>query len=398
MRRTAVVIIGMVVAIVAVLSGAVAVILLNDGVDAGTLLERATAFVDEQEGVHFEGRLTVEFVDLETDETISTRTRMEGDTNFRDSRVVGRQGGFHTEVVQIGRVIYERNADTEAGLADEKYAAIDLDEEAKRSGVVAPGDPGSDPSRAGEPTTLPELLQGAREPKILRHDGDLYVVRSDVSRAAFAGTDAEGTAQLDLTVTDDGDVRAARIDVTSDEDDSHVVGTYDFSRWGMAVNLDPPPSSQIDPTPFIDEDDLAAWKDAPLLSPRSLPRGWILDGAYVVPEEDTAEECEQVALDYTDPNDEEAGYLSLFQIPLACEGLDADPPRGSAPLTVGRYTGWVDESEDGTFAQIVVGATVVQADTDLDVADLTAVLASLGPLDLEARTTPFGSGRGGSSA
>lgn len=398
MKRTAVVIIGMVVAIVAVLSGAVAVVLLNDGVDAETLLERATEFVDEQDGVHFEGRLTVEFADTEADETITTRTRMEGDTNFEDSRVVGQQGGFHTEVVQIGRMIYERNADSKAGLVDEKYAAFDLDEEAKRSGVVAPGDPGSEPSRAGEPATLRQLLKGAREPKIVSHDGGEYVLRADVSRAAFAGTDAEGTARLDLTVTDDGEVRSARIDVTSDEDDSHVVGLYDFSRWGRTVELAAPPAALIDPTPFIDEEDLAAWKDAPLLSPRSMPRGWILDGAYVVPEEETAEECEQVALDYTDPNDEEAGYLSLFQIPLACEGLDPDPPRGSAPLTVGRYTGWVDESEDGTFAQIVVGATVVQADTDLDIADLTAVLASLGQLDLEARTTPFGSGRGGSSA
>jgi hypothetical protein len=108
----------------------------------------------------------------------------------------------------------------------------------------------------------------------------------------------------------------------------------------------------------------------------------VLDFAGVVPEEMTAEGCEQVELDYIEPNDPDNGYLTLYELPKSCGDLAL--PRGSQPFKAGRATGWVDESRDGVTAQILVGDTVVQAETDLPVDGLARILADLVPLNLAA--------------
>ena len=397
-RRSRFLIITAVVAVVVALSAAVTVVLLNDdeAVDAPALLARAQKFVNSQSGVHFEGRLTVEYTDASVDETFTSRTRLDGDTNFTDSHFIARQGDSYTEVRAIDRVVFERSADSERALRSEQYGEFDLDEEARRAGVVKPGDAGGS-AETGEPASLPELLRGAQRPRIVSEEPNgRYVLSADVAEAALERFDAEGEAALRLTMHQDGRVDEVEIEV--DAEDAEVVGEYTFSRWGTAVKVDRPNPSEIDPTPGIDEEDLAEWDDAPLYSLRSIPRGWVLEGAYIVAAEESAQDCEQVALDYVDPNDPEAGYLYLYEVPIDCEGLDTEAPRGSDPFSAGRYTGWIDESEDGTFALVTIGDTAVQAETDLDAASLAALLATLGPLDLTADLTEVNVATGTQSA
>ena len=380
-------VISAVVAVVIALSAAVTVVLLKDDepVDAATLLSRAQKFVSAQRGVHFEGRLSIEFTDDSVDETITTRTRLEGDTNFTDSHFVVRQGDSYTEVRTIDRVVFERSAESESALRSEQYGEFDLDEEARRAGVVRPGD-ASGSAETGEPASLPELLRGAQRPRIVSdEDNGRYVVSADVAEAALERLDTEGDATLRLTMHQDGRVDEAQIEV--DAEDAEVVGEYTFSRWGTPVKVERPKPSDIDPTPGIYEEDLAEWDDAALYSLRSVPRGWVLEGAYIVTAEESAEDCEQVALDYVDPADPDAGYLYLYEIPVDCDGLDVEPPRGSDPFTAGRYRGWIDESEDGTFGLVIIGDTAIQFEADLDLAALSALLSTLAPLDLAAEPT-----------
>ncbi len=125
----------------------------------------------------------------------------------------------------------------------------------------------------------------------------------------------------------------------------------------------------------------------PCCSRPASPSGGVLDFADVIPAEDTLEECDQVEVDYIDPDDEEAGYLYLFQLPVTC--ADPKPPAGAQPFRAGANRGWITvDPEDGVQAQLVVGRTVLQADTDLVPAELARVLAQLVPLDFSV--TPAG--------
>src|SRR5207248_3333866 len=119
------------------------------------------------------------------------------------------------------------------------------------------------------------------------------------------------------------------------------------------------------------------------LQPAGLPAGWVLQGATVLAPGDTVEGCAQVELDYGDPNDPNHGYLTLFEFPPSCAR-----PLGGGPFRAGPYAGEVTQSSDGLLAQFVAGPTLLQAGTDLSVADLATVLANLRPLDLSRRPNP----------
>jgi hypothetical protein len=118
--------------------------------------------------------------------------------------------------------------------------------------------------------------------------------------------------------------------------------------------------------------------------PRALPAGWVLESALVVPKEQSEEGCEQVELDYTDANDPENGYLSLFILPRSCIP-SLTPPRGAQPFKAGKYSGYIEEDQGGALAHLAVGDAVIQADTDLAADQLARVLAAFVPLNLKAK-------------
>ena len=98
-------------------------------------------------------------------------------------------------------------------------------------------------------------------------------------------------------------------------------------------------------------------------------------------------------LDYVDPDDEEGGYLYIYELPLTC--ADLQPPVGSQPLRAGPNRGWVTmDPEEGVTAQITVGSTVLNVETDLIPAELARVLGHLVPLDFAVTPSPIpGTGR-----
>ena len=164
--------------------------------------------------------------------------------------------------------------------------------------------------------------------------------------------------------------------------------TTEYTGWGDHVTVEPPAESEIDPTPDIDEEDLAAYHDAPLLQPVGVPEGWALDGAYVVWAEGGEVACDQAEIDYLDPRDEIQGYLYLAEMAAGC--ADLEPPPDSTPFVAGSARGWIESYDsEGVFAQIVVGPTVVEIDTDLSAASLARVLAELRPLDLTVEPEPI---------
>lgn len=179
------------------------------------------------------------------------------------------------------------------------------------------------------------------------------VVEDKVLVSASLEIDSPGTSyELDVTYSDHGEVTAE--DVVE------------------------PTASEIDATPWLHEEALAAVADIELLAPASPPAGLVLVGAQVVPAALTLEGCEQVQLDYDVPPGEPVGdrFLTLFLLPKPCAvGFD--------PTEFDQILGGHPSRFDGY--EVLVGGTVVQLGaSETLAAEIDAVAASLTPVALDA--------------
>jgi hypothetical protein len=382
----------MVAAVVALLAGDVVGLVLTSGGDEGTpaeLVSSASAFAAEHRDATFTGRVTIEQQDEGGGGSFVQRLSLKGVAHLPDhSRFVVTTAGSASEVITIGSVAYVREAADEGSLAKQKWSKLDPQSEDERAGIVREQGLAAGADQLGDPITLLRLIGAMRHPVLVRRVGDVAVVRAAVDPTEAFGAavgDQIDEARVELSVGPGGRLLQATMRATGSGES--VSSDYRFSRWGSAVTVAAPPESELDPTPYVDEEELAAFKDAPVLQPRGIPAGWVLDGASVLAPDETYEGCRQVEIDYTDPDDPDAGYLTLYELPVAC--ADLDPPRGSTPFTAGAYQGYIEESDGGGTAQIVAGATVVQAETDLPRDDLARILADLVPLDLTKPPAPL---------
>lgn len=184
----------------------------------------------------------------------------------------------------------------------------------------------------------------------------------------------------------------------------------EYSGWGDRVDVQPPAAVDVDRTPFVEEEAIEGFLDVQLYQPRGIPEGWVLDYADALPAEPElpgdfpglegpglegpgpdpfGHGCDMVEVDYVDPHDEVHGYLYLYQGDVAC--MDVSAPAGSRAFTAGTHRGWVEEDlEYGyVYAQIVVGDTVIEADTDLSPDSLAQVLSRLRGLDFRVDPEPI---------
>jgi hypothetical protein len=374
------------VAVAAALVAALLVLVLGDDQPplAVRLLDRARTFLAEAESVAFETRTDVE-VDDEFGGSFTVEGR--GVVAFPDRfRLTEESDGYGVEVIGLGGRLFVREADDVDDLPGEQWAEFDPTETDRRSGVVRPpvSDDGlaGDPSgrAAGSPTELGRILRSAQAPRIVRESEDgLAVVGADLDPDRAFGDALGGeleAAVVEVTTSRRG--RITRIVVRLEYEEETTTVDYHLSRWGSPVSVVAPPDDEIDPTPLVDEEELAGFTAAPLLQPAAIPEGWVFDGAYVLSPDETVEGCEQVELDYVDPDDPDAGYLWIYLLPVSC--ADLEPPSASGPYP-GR-PGWIGSDDDGyTTLQVVVGRTVVQAETDLPADAVVAVLAELVPFD-----------------
>jgi hypothetical protein len=375
-------------AVVALLIGGVTgVVTVEEEPTAVELLTDARAFAKAQKTATFAGSLRIEAEDPEGGSFVQ-RLEIDGSARLPDQaryRVVSAE--FASEVIALGDRLFTRDADEPDALRTKKWAEFDPDEQDERSGVVRPG-PAENADVVGDPVGLIATLDAARRPVLLRRDGDVAVVKADVDPdRAYGATVGGGIDRATIEITLDGD-RLDRLvsDIKGDGGTAHA--DYRFTRWGSAVEVAAPPQADLDPTPGIEEEEIAAFKDVEqLYQPRGIPEGWVLDFAGILPADMSAEGCDQVELDYIEPNDPDVGYMTIFQLPKSCAELDL--PRGAEPFQAGRYSGYADDSRDGLLAQIVVGNTVVQADTDLPLDAVARILADLVPLNLAVTPVPL---------
>jgi hypothetical protein len=389
------------VAVVALLGGSAAALITHKdkAPSAQQVVSRAIAFVKAHPSAAFSGSLRAEAADAPGSSTSSVlRFQVEGVSRLPDrARLIASTGDSAAEVIAIKDAQFVRQADSKAALAQEKYAEVKASANDARNGVVgSPNNLSDNADRLSAPNGLGDLLAAAVEPAIVSHVKGVNVVKAKLSPTKAFGTLGSSIKQATLTLTAHDDGTLDRTAATLVNSQANVAIDYRWSHWGESVVIEPPTAAQIDATPGIAEEKVAAFKDAPLFQPKALPAGWVLDGASVLSKDETAEGCPEVEIDYTDPTSPDAGYLTIYELAASC--ADPTAPPGSSAFVAGPYKGFVQVDSGETDAQFLVAKTVLQVQTDLTPAQLAQVMAHLVALDLGKAPLPISGLGTGTSA
>lgn len=320
-------------------------------------------FVEGAETVVFEGRQRVEL--LEDGASTTTRVEMSGSAELPgDAEVTFESDELRAEARFVDGELYVRND-------DDPFARLDgVDGSVVRGGDVPAAD------LVGLPVDLGRLLDLARRPELV---GDAELLVHLDGGAVFGPDDV--TKQATMRVTVDGDHRPLRYEL--DFAGEELLGRYVVDRmdWDEPVDIEAPTADELDETPWADEQGIEAFGDdtAPVVQLGGVPEDWVLLAASLVPADETVEGCEQVAIEYGDPDEPEDEYLNLYVLPTDC--ADPEPPTGSVPFEAGGRSGWLLEDRGTVSAQFGDDETVIQVFTDLDAEDTAAVIATLVPFD-----------------
>lgn len=235
----------------------------------------------------------------------------------------------------------------------------------------------------GDPTGFLGAIGDMSNPEIASRDGEAITVSATLSAPSDV-EDAWGAplpgGTMTLTVGRDG--APSRLTLTVGEDDDSIEVDLRFSEWNEPQEIVRPDSDEIDQTPWLDEEAVAAVPGVSLVT-GDVPDGWELDYVNAVSGDESAEGCDQVEI-YWSPmisDDEDAeisdDYVDLYLLPQAC-AMEGDP----TPFAVGPYAPL--PSREGPYVvEVLVGNTVVQIDTTLTGEELSAFITSLRPIDLE---------------
>lgn len=361
----------------------------------------------------------------------TSRSRATGQFQLPDrAHVVVDEGDWAHEYVVNGKERYDRTAEGVAGLAAEKWVRWTVSDAPPDTAVDFGGPAGSAASflaMFGEDMAdFTELFDKLKNPeRIAPNRVRASVPLADVVpdevkqmierfRQQIAEEGDEDGAMLPsfdgtLTVTVDygaeGRLDVLLLEVDQDEGDDRAVDKEEirFADWGQAVTILVPGVDQIDATPHIEEELLAAAQQRFTVFAPTPPAGWKLQSATVEEADAESESCESVDLQYG-PGDvdvqsfdfeegEEPPMLTVSSTEPSCQWADDYVPELESPrrVRVGGVTaqvGALAEDEyygffsEGSAAVLTLQGTPVVVATNLSEAELVAALRSLAPLDL----------------
>ena len=336
---------------------------------AGATLELARTF-------SFEGTSRLEGPDRSTlDDSIVVDRDVSGDVVLPDAvrQRVTESAGITYEHITIGSDI-----DVRTWLRDTAYP----DQLDARPWAEVAG------SATGELelSRLPEWLVGAIDPRDEGEDGDgNRVISAGIPPRLINDLGADVTLiDVHLEVVLDDDDTPRRVELVLSATDTIIEATYDIVRVGEDVEVRAPTASELDATPSVNEQDLAAFEGPIPLGLSRIPDGWELAGAYVSPDP-TGGACPSATVDYTNFDDPDGQFLWIDVMAPGC----MPAPEGAAVAVPG-FAGATAEEPDGSRWGVVSSVEAdVMFSTDLSVADLHVVLANLGPLDPSALPEPL---------
>jgi hypothetical protein len=383
-------VVALAVAIMLLLTGAAGALLLaaDDTPEPEDLLHSAQRWVRENRSAHFESRSR--FEDAQ-DSGASDRLHAEGDLAAAGFRFHLKLGfGFEAEVLSVGGKTFARQGEDEKALAKAKWG--ELEGFAGASGAHTVDEESLTGPLPLTPAQLMDVVAHIKRPRLgadKDDDGWFQLTGAvDIDRAYPHAATALDSAQADLRVDRHGHLH--RMLVKLEGPDGKGSADVRFSRWSRPVTLAAPAPDQIDPTPGIEEEAVAAFKAAPLFQPVAIPAGWVLDTAMVTDPGGEDGSCPEVEVFYTDPDNPDGAYLDLYESPASCADLSV--AAGSSTFSAGPATGSVAPDQgDGILTGVLVrGSTALSFETDMDLATLAAVLGDLRPMDLAVTPAALG--------
>lgn len=258
---------------------------------------------------------------------------------------------------------------------------------------------------------LPALLDRVERPEVvdddtirgfLSLDALFEIIEPDALRDLDGGVEVELTSgtggrldSLVWTITmsaSPGSLPATGSDESEPFTNFRLKADVRFS-WDSGADVTAPPLSQVEPTPYIDEDALAAVDYVALSVPRELPSGLKLTYAFVMDESQRTapDTCPGVSLSFEDPTgDGPHRELALSFAPVACApdlGEEA-PELRLEPYEAGPYQGRIHRPDDpGTeflAVELTVGDVRIGVSSTLPEEEVTGALSDLVPFDLES--------------
>jgi hypothetical protein len=189
------------------------------------------------------------------------------------------------------------------------------------------------------------------------------------------------TGEIELTLDVDQPVKVALNATTTSAVVELVLTSIDLA---VGPELARPTGDQIDPTPYLDQEDIAAVQGTETIGLAGIPEGWFLISAYVTPDPN-GPECAEVNLDYAglggtfDAASGPANFLYLAIVPESC---DSFPTPVDPTFTAGGYEGFAEETEEATVGSLALEDRVVIFASSLSVTDLEVVLGTIQSVDL----------------
>jgi hypothetical protein len=229
-------------------------------------------------------------------------------------------------------------------------------------------------------------------------------IQGRVPLSALVTTPLPGQADVELTVDRRG--RPERLQWQMDVDSARTVeirGDVTYRGW-TARKADIATPEEIENSPDVDEERLAAFGHGPVLAPARLPIGYQLTDLLLL--EGDGVSCAKAELEYFQPDRYFGRYvlragginaprLSISMSPRSCT---SEPVPAGTPFVAGAIRGTVTahvqtepDVEPFRFFYADVGTLRVKVDTNLPEGDVLAAIGSLAPIDLA--TQPVHQGR-----
>jgi hypothetical protein len=271
-----------------------------------------------------------------------------------------------------------------------------------RSGLPSTYEVG--PAAAGHSLNLwrpAELRELIRRLEAVTVTGRTIRGRAPVS--ALVTAPLGGQADVELTVDSRG--RPERLHWQMEVASAGTVrvnGDVAYKEW-TARTADIAVPEEVDNTPEVDEDEVAAFQRGPVLAPTKLPVGYELSNVFV--QDGDGVSCPRAELDYFQPDRHFARFilrvpaikaprLSIEMSPRSCR---PEPLPDGAPFVAGAIQGTVAQAptlpgdEPFRFFTADAGTFRIRVETNLTQDEVLAAIGSLAPIDLA--TQPVHQGR-----
>ena len=250
----------------------------------------------------------------------------------------------------------------------------------------------------GDPTSMVRLVSAATDPVLEDELGDgTVVLRTRLAPlTAYEELSDEPIPPVDLTLRLDEANRPLEARFSASAGDATADVEVNFDDWGADLTVDPPSESDIDVTPWIQEEALSEADPMLLVAPTVLPSGgWVLSDAYRLLADPEYDSCESVELTYSSDADralqesietlsseelddswQDLDYLNVSTSTLECM-LDVDDTPFDDELG-----GFPARGASGWW-EVQVGDVAVYVDTSLPDDVVGPLVASLQPVTVD---------------